>query len=350
MPKSQITIRNANPANERSTVLGLLKNNLPEAAASGRFDWAYLDNPDGAALVWLAETTEGEAVGTSAAFPRKFRVNGNTVRALVLSDFAIDRRFRTLGPAVALLRATLAPIDDGSFEFALDHPSESMLAVYKRLGGTELARLRRYVRLMKVSGAAERRWGEGFRASIMGSVGDFMVRTADRFRGAPRGMTVDVHLGRFNDEFGRLNRVLSERRPVYGERQPIYLDWRYRSGIRFNYTTVTVRSAGKLLAYAVLQQSDGMSMTIAEFVCPEDATIEAALFRALLDISRRCKAESLQASCLEGGAWCTVLNRLGFTAREQSAGPVVYSPNGSKWNELLTDKDQWWMTDGDRDG
>ena len=350
MPKNQITVRKANPATERSAVLRLLDENLPAAATAGRFDWAYLDNPDGDASVWLAETGDGEAVGTSAAFPRKFRVAGNTVQALVLSDFVIDSRFRTLGPAVALLRATLASIDDGSFEFALDHPSEAMLAVYRRLGGKELGRQTRYVRLLKMRGAAERRWGAGLKATVLGFLGDAALYTSDRFRRVPAGLTVETRSGGFDNEFEKPGRELEARRAVCGDRGPDYLNWRYRSGIRFEYLTITVRSENELLGYAVLQQTSANSVTIVEFVCPENAQIEGALFRALVDVARRRDVDSLQASCIEGGAWCSLLKRLGFVAREQSTGPVVYSPKGGRWTDLLTDRNQWWMTDGDRDG
>jgi hypothetical protein len=350
MTTSPISIRQINPATERFSVDRLLKEYLPEAATDGRFDWAYLDNPDGVAYVWLAETADGNAIGTSAAFPRQFQVKGNTVRALVLSDFVIDSRFRTLGPAVALLRATLASIDDGLYDFALDHPSDSMMAVYKRLGGTELGRRTRYVRLLKTSGAAHRRWGTGLGSSILGSLGDFALRTVDRFRRVPDSLTTETHSGDFGREFATLGGVLGERRAIFGDRSLDYLNWRYRSANRFTHVTVAVRLEGKLLAYSILQQTDAMSLVIVELVCPADAAIEMAIFHAILAVSHRRNVESLQASCMEGDAWCTILRRLGFVEREQSAGPVVYSPKGAKWADILTDRDQWWMTDGDRDG
>jgi hypothetical protein len=87
-----------------------------------------------------------------------------------------------------------------------------------------------------------------------------------------------------------------------------------------------------------------------EFVCPADTAIEVALFRALLDICHRNNVASMQASCTEGGAWCKILQRLGFAAREQSTGPIVYSPKNTRWADILADKDLWWMTDGDREG
>lgn len=91
-------------------------------------------------------------------------------------------------------------------------------------------------------------------------------------------------------------------------------------------------------------------MTIVEFMSPADAAVETSLFNALIDVSRRCNVELLQASCVEGSAWCAILKRLGFTAREQSSGPVVYAPKQGKWADILTDKESWWVTDGDRDG
>lgn len=350
MKSSRTIIRQVDPASERPAVLRLLEGNLPEAAAGGRFDWAYLDNPGGKATVWLAETADGVPVGTSAAFPRQFWVNGKAVRALVLSDFAIDSQFRTLGPAVALLRATLAPVDQGSFEFALDHPSKSMLAVYKRLGGAELGRHLRNVRLVKLGGLTKRRWGAGVSSSVVGALGDFVLRARDKFWRVPAGLSVEVHAGIFGDEFAELGRRLEKRHAVFGDRNPDYLNWRYRSGIRFSYTTVTVRSENVLLACAILQETDSTLMTIVEFLSPADAAVERALFRGVLDVAHESDAESLQASCADGGAWSATLARLGFSARERSTGPVVYSPKHARWTNILTDCDQWWMTDGDRDG
>lgn len=350
MSKSQITIRRVDPAVERKAVLKLLGECLPEAASEDRFDWAYLNNPDGIALLWLAETADGEVIGTSAAFPRQFRVSGSTVPALVLSDFAIDPRFRTLGPAVALLRATLASVDDGRFVFALDHPSESMTAVYRRLGGTELGRQARYVRLLKFSGFARRRWGRGAGSSIGGWLGDAAILAIDWIRQARSDLAVNIHSGKFDESFDKLAGVLEKRDMIFGDRRFDYLNWRFQSGIRFTYTTVTVRTAGELLAYAVLYHTDSASMTVAEFVCPAKAMIEKALVSGLVNIFRRQKVESLQASCVEGSTWSVTLGRLGFSEREQSAGAVVYAPKDCKWSDILTNKNHWWLTDGDRDG
>jgi hypothetical protein len=89
----EISVRQVDPAAERARILGVLAASLPAAAAPERFAWLYLSNPDGRALVWLAEH-DGTILGTSAAHPRRMRVGGDVVRAPNLGDFAIDRSQR----------------------------------------------------------------------------------------------------------------------------------------------------------------------------------------------------------------------------------------------------------------
>lgn len=350
MTNGNISIEQVDPETERASISRLLEANLPDAATKGRFEWAYLENPHGAAKVWLARTEDGDAIGTSAAFPRLFRVNGNAVKALVLSDFAFDARHRTLGPALKLLRASLAPVDAGEFKFALDHPSESMAAVYRRLGGTELGPQVRFVRLLGIAGLVRRRWGNGPLVSSIGRLGDAVMGMLGGPGRVAAGLAVADHSGPYDASFAEVAGVLETRRSVVGDRSPDYLNWRFHSGIRFRYATVTVSSAGKLLAYAILQHTDDRVATIAEFVCPPDRAAERALLSAVADHCRRNNAESIQASGFDGGAWSVLLNDLGFAARERLPGVIVYACKGEEIASTLAAGKSWWMTDGDRDG
>ena len=75
---SALTIRQVDPAAERERIMSVLAGSLPAAALWDRFDWLYLENPEGPALVWLAEQ-DGVALGTSAAHRRRMRVDGRIV-------------------------------------------------------------------------------------------------------------------------------------------------------------------------------------------------------------------------------------------------------------------------------
>jgi len=144
MSAREVRIRKADLEVDRDRILAVLARNLPLAASVDRYNWLYLANPCGRSSVWLAEDAKtGEAVGTSAGHPKRVRVNGKVETALNLSDFAFDKAYRSLGPALKLLRATLEPMQKGEFAFSYDHPSDAMLAIYTRMGGQDVSKRER---------------------------------------------------------------------------------------------------------------------------------------------------------------------------------------------------------------
>ncbi|MFI5402894.1 MAG: GNAT family N-acetyltransferase, partial [Planctomycetota bacterium] len=147
MRSGSLRVRAADPKAEREAILRVLERNLPRAVQPGRYDWLYLGNPRGPALVWVAEDeSTGAVVGVSAAHRRRVRVRGVVAEALNLGDFAIDAEYRALGPALQLLRATLEPVREGRFAFSFDHMNDAMQAAYRRIEGASFGGMERFVR------------------------------------------------------------------------------------------------------------------------------------------------------------------------------------------------------------
>lgn len=350
MSVARISIRKVEPHAWRDPIQKVLEDNLPEAATAGRFDWAYEENPHGAAHVWIAVAGEEEVVGTSAAFPREFELQGQTVSALVLSDFAIDPRYRSLGPALQLMRATLAELQHGGYAFALDYPSESMRVVNRRLGGIELGRQVRYARPLGVSGSIRKRWGSGLPARCAARVGDALVRVFDRRPVVPNWISINIGESKFGREFAELAEHVLECHGLRGKRDSEYLVWRFRGGLRFDYTTIALRSSDRLLAYAVVRHGRSKEGTVVEFVCPPDDRIPEYLLTAVIEWARSSDYDSLQASALCDGPWASVLDSLGFVSRETTPGPMAFFSEDSKLSQSGIDVEKCWLTDGDRDG
>src|SRR5690349_12414253 len=96
---------------DRDVLITTLREYLTPTSNERRFDWLYRQNPHGDPKVWLARDSEsGEVVGTSAAFRRQALFNGSAKKGWVLGDFCIAEKYRSLGPALQLQRATLAAI------------------------------------------------------------------------------------------------------------------------------------------------------------------------------------------------------------------------------------------------
>jgi GNAT superfamily N-acetyltransferase len=323
----------------------VLQRNLPDAASAERIRWLYGSNPCGPALVWLAETESGEPVATSAAHRRVFRIEGKEALALNLSDFAIDTRYRTLGPALGLLRATLAAVREQGFAMSYDVPSEAMLALYRRLGYVELGRMERRVRLLSVRSVLARRVGGA--ARILGLPFDLCLRARDAVP-AFAGVTIAPLDGGFGAEFDALEAREASRHPVRGVRSAAYLDWRYARHTMWPHGTLCARRNGELLGFVVWHR-ERESLVVAELVDGGDLGVARALVRALGARGRREGATTLSVETLAGSPASDRFGELGFLKRGDGPGPVVYVPPGSVVREDLLSARNWWFLGGDRD-
>jgi len=346
-----VRIRQVDPFADRERILGVLSRSLPAAAGAARQDWLYRHNPCGPALVWLAEDAEtGQAVGTSAAQPRRVWVEGRDVLALNLSDFAVDAGYRFLGPALQLLRATLEPVRDGRFAFSYDHPNETMLAPYARVGGRVVAPMRRFVRVLDASPLLRRRLGGGVLTRVAGGVANAVLRVRDRLARPRSSHRFELLRGPFGDEFDRLDERLSRLAPVTGRRSAAHLRWRYGLHPVWPHETLCARDAGGLVGFAAFRfPPPGDVLAITELHAPAGGKLRAALVAELARIGRERGARALGTQALEGSPAAPVLRELGFSARETGTGPVVFHAPESALARFVDDPAAWWMLEGDRD-
>jgi hypothetical protein len=340
--------RLADQASDRQRISDVLRRNLPDAAPSERLAWLYGTNPCGPALVWLAEVEgSGEPVATSAAHRRRFRIDGKNALALNLSDFAIDASYRTLGPALGLLRATLAAVAEGGFAFSYDVPSEAMLALYKRLGYVELGRMERRVRPLSLVPALERRIGAA--ARLLALPFDAALRVRDALGPTPEGLAVAPLAGGFGPEFDALEEREAARFRVRGIRSAAYLDWRYARHTMWPHETLCARRGAVLEGFLVWRAAGHGAVSIAELVDGGDLGVARALVKALASLGRSRGATALSVEVLQGSPAAGRFHELGFVKRADGPGPVVYLPPASPLAPELLDARHWWFLAGDRD-
>lgn len=343
----EITIRQVDPARERERILAILAANLPAAAVPERFDWLYLSNPDGRALVWLAENEKGEAVGTSAAYPRRMRVGGNVVRGLNLGDFAVDRSQRSLGLALRLLGATLGPVRDRTYALSYDFGSSSMQAVYRRMQLHAPARNERWMQPVDMARLLRRKLGDGALAAAAGAAGDALWQARRSLQGRAGEMSLEV-AAECDDEFDALDARLARDRHVAGVRDAAYLNWRYVRNPVWKDEILCARDGGRLVGYAVVRHFDADTASLLEI----DGE-QMRFCRNLLTAAVRCAASggaaALHVEALAGSPTARLLKTLGFLRRESDDGPVVFSPADGPLAHDLDDAKNWWLIGGDRD-
>ena len=344
----EIRIRQVDPASERERILSVLAVNLPAAAGPERFDWLYLSNPDGPALVWLAEHENGDPVGTSAAHPRRMHVCGEPVRALNLGDFAIDRSQRTLCPAIGLLRATLAPVRNGAYAFSYDFSNASMHAVYRRMQVRALGNSERWMQPLAMRQVLRRKFGAEWLAAVAGMAGDALWRARRAMHGRARELRLEVLAADCGEEFDALDARVARGRGVTGVRDATYLRWRYLRNPVWKHEILCARAKGRLVGYTVLRRTKTDTISLVDMQ-GEHTRVCGVLLSAAARWAAARDAAALHVEVLADSDTARMVKALGFIRRESSAGPIAFwSPACRQASELAVAK-HWWLMGGDRD-
>lgn len=344
----EIGIRQVDPASERERILRVLADSLPAAADTERFDWLYLSNPDGPALVWLAEDENGTPLGTSAAHPRRMRVGGEPVRALNLGDFAIDRSQRTLGPALRLLGATLAPVRERTYAFSYDFSNASMEAVYRRMGVRALGRTQRWMQPVAMGRLLQGKLGAGMLAAALGRVGDAIWQARRSLQGRVKGLKLEILAAECGAEFDALDARLARGRPVVGVRDAAYLNWRYLRNPLWKHEILCARADDRLAGYAVLRHTHSETVTLVDLQ-GEDARVCTMLLSGLIQQAVACVAAALHVEVLEGSPTARMVATLGFIRRESEGRTMAFWSPDCPLAGALADAQNWWLIGGDRD-
>lgn len=340
-----VIIRPADLQKDKELLIRTLRRYLRHDWPEGRFDWLYQRNPHGTTRAWLAtDDTSHEVVGTSGAFPRRVSINGKEKVSWVLGDFCIADKYRSLGPALQLQRATLAAVADSpEVELCYDFPSPQFKAVYQRLKVSNAGQMIRLAKPLRI----DRKIEQWIRPRVFSKpaswAGNLLLRARDPLTGGPKEWDVNLHGGECGAEFTLLSQRTASANAIAVKRSADYLNWRYLQHPSISFRILTARRNGDLQGYLVFS-STGQDVNIAEWNTCDDTRVLAVLTNDLVRRLRRSGTMTLNAFLLASDPRLPLLRKVGFQLRE-SAPFVVYWP-GFRTAEQ---KSEWLLMDGDRD-
>lgn len=340
-----VHIRSADLLREKGVLVPLLQRLLSAELNEEKFDWLYLNGPHGAAQAWLCEDEGGSVIGAAAAFPRKLSVCGRLQRAWVLGDFCLDPKFRTLGPGLTLQRTCLKHTCTAAGEFCYDLPSDSMMAIYSRLGISQNGRLVRWVKPLSLTRKLRSVLRSGRMANAIGIPTGFLLRR----RGGKvrdRIASLELHEGRCTAEFSELNTQVCSGPGVLTDRSAEYLNWRYLDHPTGNYQILTARRSNALVAYAVFAH-EGDRVTIADICSIEEPPLVRVLLAGLSRQAQQCGAEALSLVAADSHPWKNSFRRAGFYPREFSSLVACELQESGKFSSKQIFS--WYLMNGERE-
>lgn len=334
------------PSRDREAVLALWHGNLGDPARhAGKFDWFYLRNPDGEALLQLLRHG-GDVVGCCGAAPRRMLWQGRAIRVGLLADMAVAARHRTLGPAL-LLQEALVATAASRFDLLYGFPNRKSLPVVKRLGYAVLGERRRYSRVLRSAGYLQRHL-PAWLAAPVGVLLDaaMAVRDALRARGGrpPRACWVE----RADPRMQALWQAHRPARGLVGVRDEAALRWRFDdsplAGIR--YLLLGERADGPPRAWFACQVAGGV-LRVCDYWSERGGDLDHRLALALVRAARRGGYTSISLELAAPAARVAGWLRAGFVPREGQ--PVVGKWLGAAGPTPAELAQDWFLTVGDED-
>jgi hypothetical protein len=337
-----IVVRSANLQTDEQLIIDFLAQNHTADSNRERFNWLYRSSPAGEAQAWIAFDSETRAnIGLAAAFPRRLYLGAREESAWVLGDFCIVRGHRSLGPALQLQRACLAGLDAGRSAIYYDFPSETMAAIYQRLGILQTSSMLRLAKPLRVDKKLRSVVRQPRLARVLASAANMGLTLRDSGFHLPHGLTMSLQQSACGSEFTELAKKLGSAPGTCVQRSAEYMNWRYRQHPFRRHEIITLHRGGSLVGYAVTIL-DAQQLNLVDLF-GEQETIPM-LLRSVVSIAQGRKLETVTTAIVAGHPWTKILRNLGFHQRENY--PVVIG----KGREVPTEKsDCWFLMNGDRE-
>jgi hypothetical protein len=344
---------------QEDALVRLWTENLSDRAiaqvARERLRWFYDQQPIAPARTVLAVHEEsGEVVGCGTCIPRRLWVLGRSVLAAIPCDFAVARKHRVGGAAMAIQRELTGGSRAAGFELLLGSPNEKSLPIVKRAGYRVVGAARAYVKPLRAAYKIEAKLGRPRLARAAGVVVDAGLRLYDALRVPRRRLSYRSEILERPD--ARFDALWARGRGAYtivGEKTAAYLDWRYArfTTKTYRFFTLAERRGGALAGFVVYTVRDGKVFVDDLFAADQAETLDQ-LLRGFVARMRDEGHASVYLSFVGPAAWAARFERLGFwRGTDPGRQLVVFVGDGADaaLAAAVADENQWFLCDGEMD-
>lgn len=338
MPKFHIF--RESPALFREQILRFWEEYLPGTPAM-RLDWLE-HNPAGP-TIWLfaVEEKTGELAGTISLFPKDLYFGGKKIKAAILGDYMLHRKYRVFGPALSLLKAARDCREQENFDFLYTIPNAQSKKIIEKVGFRSAGRLYTLMcpqhfdfLLEKCTGA---RTAKILEKPLLFALKLFSQATYALGKGVYEA--IDWQNEAF-DEF--CHQVHASRTQcMTGEYSLSYMDWRYRQNPEFNFQLITSKRPqdGELQGFFVVSEHDHR-LELYDLVSLREET-DRAMIRKIVAIAGKINCRGIYSMIYQNNPLLGILKKCCFFDTKDHAELFTYPEN-------VEAVQSWCFTSADR--
>jgi hypothetical protein len=349
--KPSFTVRPAK-IEEYDVLIDLFNRVFKKEKDKGTLEWKYLKNPHGPSIVWVAESLQGDMVGSLAFVPRRICIQGKEHLTLLAADGMVFKEWQRHGIFVRLLEIMFEK------SWALEAPLVIAFSGRRSIKGLlrtdwdEVGLVQEWVLPLR-----GRYWLKGiirrlpFLSGPVSALGDFLLGQG-RLRGfMKRNLATEVRkVERFDEDLAQAGMKALKERPLFLVRDQAFLNWRYVDNPTGRHQCFGAYRDSEPKGYLVMETAGGRSYII-DLVALDSLAREDLLAFAVLE-GRRTGAEMLHCMALEGDEVDMLLRAWGFKCLPREGllpFMIKTKPDQEPLKQVVTRSRLWYLSHGDKD-
>jgi hypothetical protein len=336
----------------RQDIIELWRRNLPKLNDS-RFNWFYRDNPAGSPLTVVAEDDNGSFVGSGSLSPARLAIGGVETQVAVASDFSVDEKHRTFGPALKIQRTLAESSNHHGSPISIAFPNSAGKGVFQRVGYQLLGEASLWIKPLRTKDILEKKLKSRVLAGLTAPLVDtyFKIRDTFHFHAATKPYAIQL-LQTADTRFDELWQSAKDSYHTTLVRSSQYINWRYAAHTVEKYELLCLfdKSEGRMSGYCVFSSNNDI-LSIYDAFGIRSMRVYLALLLSLAHLSRARKLKSIVIGYLGDEHFDTALHKAGFMNRGGVNRYLFgYIGNSTAYNAAdALNQSNWFIFEGDMD-
>jgi len=242
------------------TILNIWQESFPKLDEK-RIKWSYDNNVTAKPFLFCLKTNDlkKNAIGLLTLFPRNFYLKGKQIPCGISGDFAIKKKYRSLGPAILLQKYLLA--NKTPYDIILGFPNKPAEKIQMRVGFKPIGKINLYIKPIK-SSYVLKKIKKSYLAKPFSPVIDLFLKLRDFKHKHNQEIQIIQDPDKINTKFDKLLDSGKTNYSLIGERSYKYLHWRYFENPYKKYSLFAIedKKTKKLLGYIIYMVHKDIAM------------------------------------------------------------------------------------------
>jgi hypothetical protein len=331
---------------------------MGKSDSESHFQWEYLDNPAGKAVVYIARSETGEIASVYAAIPLRMKIFSSAVMGSLSFDSMTHPHYKGKGLFTKLAVKHYEYLTNNGYDIIYGFPNGNSIKIFiNNLKWFELGNFPLLVRIQDFRPLLEKYLRIRFPSRLLGT----MLNRAYDFLYSPdklhKSDSVKIYrIDGFDENFNQFWNNVRHLFPICVERDAQYLRWRYRRPEE-EYRILKAETNNRIVGYAIVKNESRFGIKtgyVMDFIAMPDSRIISKLISEIIKEFRQARVDLVSVLMNAHSLYYRHFRKCGFIQVPRRFHPQEIHFGGriniSRERESnIRDARNWFISWGDTD-